>query len=157
MGGYDSVELSGSAREEALARCRAQIAAWGLVMPDVVPLVLDFGLDDFDRQGLIEFWIANEVEQGYCGKFLFVFDGQTCPAHRHLKKHETFFVVKGRVRMTLDATERVLNEGDIVPMPPGVQHSFTGLGPALLLEASTPCLLGDNVFADESIGRKGVI
>ncbi len=157
MGSYDSVELSGRRRSEALARCRVQIAEWGLTMPDVEPLVLDFGLDDFDRQGLIEFWVANEVDQGYCGKFLFVFDGQTCPAHCHRKKHETFFVVRGRVKMILNGKVVDKCEGEIVPMPAGVEHSFTGVGPALLLEASTPCLLEDNIFADKAIGTNGVI
>ena len=38
---------------------------------------------EFDRVGLIEFWIANEKEAGYCGKYLFAFDGQQCPAHSH--------------------------------------------------------------------------
>jgi len=42
------------------------------------------------------------MEAGYCGKYLFVFDGQTCPLQQHKRRHETFFVVQGRVRMTFD-------------------------------------------------------
>ncbi len=157
MGRYDRYELWGVRRDDALARCQAQLTAWGLTMPAVTPLVCHFGLDDFDRQGLIEFWVANEVEAGYCGKFLFVFDGQTCPAHRHARKHETFFVVRGSVRMTINGNPAVKKEGDLVAMPPGDEHSFTGIGPALLLETSSPCLLQDNFFADKRIGDDGVI
>lgn len=157
MGEYDHLEVSGTQRTEALAECQSQLAAWKLTMPPVQPLVLHFGLGDFRRQGLIEFWVANEVESGYCGKFLFVFDGQSCPAHRHAKKHETFFVVKGRVRMSVDGRELVKGEGDLVTMPPGTLHSFTGVGPALLLETSTPCLLQDNFFEDRRVGDCGVI
>jgi len=42
-------------------------------------------------------------------------------------------------------------------MPPGVGHSFTGIGPALLLEVSMPSILQDNFFENKSIGNDGVI
>ena len=58
--------------------------------------------------------MANETENGYCGKFLFVFDSQTCPFHRHVMKHETFFVLKGAVRMRTDDNEHILREGDLL-------------------------------------------
>jgi quercetin dioxygenase-like cupin family protein len=136
---------------------RAQVAAWGLTLPAVEPLVIRFGLDEFGKTGEIEHWIANETGAGYCGKFLFVFDGQTCPYHRHEVKHETFFVLKGRVRMIVDGAERTMAEGDTLVMPPGVRHAFTGLGSALLLEVSMPSTLNDNFFEDRRIGRGGVI
>ena len=81
-------------------------------MPAVEPLALDFGLGRFSEIGEIEFWVANEEAAGYCGKFLFVDDHQTCPYHRHDLKHETFFVMKGAVRMVIDGEEKVLREGD---------------------------------------------
>jgi mannose-6-phosphate isomerase-like protein (cupin superfamily) len=150
-------QLTGEEREQALERCHSVIQGWGLTMPKVEPLVLDFGLGRFDEIGEIEFWIANEEEAGYCGKFLFVADGQTCPYHKHAKKHETFFVVKGQVRMVVDDREMVLKERDILVMPPGQRHSFTGIGPALLLEVSMPSVRGDNFFADRAIGDDGVV
>lgn len=157
LGKYDQVELQGAEREEALAEVRAQIAAWGLTMPPVEPLPLHFGLRRFREIGETEFWIANEEREGYCGKFLFVFDGQTCPYHEHRVKHETFFVLKGQIRMKIGAEERVMREGDLLTMPPGMGHSFTGLGPALILEVSMPSRLQDNFFTDKRIGQDGVI
>jgi len=145
--------LTGPAADEALARFRRQTAAWGLVMPAVPPLVLDFGLGDFDRVGLIEYWIANEVEAGYCGKFLFVFAGQTCPLHQHREKMETFYVVRGEVTMTCADETRRMRAGDVLAVPPGRRHTFTGVGPALLLELSTPCVVADNRFDDQRIQR----
>ena len=71
-------------------------------------------------------------------------------------KHETFFVVKGSLRMKVGDEERILGEGDLLPMPPGVGHSFTGMGPALVLEVSMPSILQDNFFADKRIGQDGV-
>ncbi len=151
------ISLSGPERDRALERFTEQITAWQTVMPDVEPLVLDFGLGDFARVGLIEYWIANEVAAGYCGKYLFVFDEQTCPTHHHHEKMETFFVVRGRVRMTLDDRALELAAGDTLTVRPGERHSFTGIGPALLLELSKPCIVADNEFADPAIaiGRSG--
>ena len=157
MGKYDTVEIQGVEREAELAEVRAQIAVWGLTMPDVTPIPLHFGLGRFREIGETEFWVANEEEHGYCGKFLFVFDGQTCPFHRHQCKHETFFVLKGQVRMVIDGNDRMLQQGDTLVMPPGQRHSFTGIGPALLLEVSMPSTQGDNFFADSAIGDGGVI
>ena len=150
-------QVVGEKRERALAYCFETIRQWGLTMPSVEPLVMDFGLGRFDEVGEIEFWIANEVEAGYCGKFLFVADGQTCPYHMHRKKHETFFVLKGQVRMVVDKVEKVLQEGDTLVMPPGQGHSFTGIGPALLLEVSMPSVREDNFFDNPQIGEGGVI
>jgi N-acetylneuraminate synthase len=157
MGKYDAVELQGPERETALTAVQDQIAAWGLKMPPVNPLPLHFGLDQFKEIGETEFWVANEMEHGYCGKLLFVFDGQTCPYHRHNMKHETFFILKGSVSMKVNDKDRVMHEGDLLVMPPGVGHSFTGVGPALILEVSMPSILQDNFFADKRIGQDGVI
>jgi len=145
------VSLSGEAAEAAVAAAVAQIRAWGLTMPAVEPLPFDFGLGRFREVGEVEFWIANEVDAGYCGKFLFVFDGQTCPLHHHGEKHETFYIVKGRVRMLWRDRELDLREGDVLPVAPGERHAFTGVGPALVLEVSKPCVIDDNYFADPCI------
>ena len=150
-------QVTGEKRQQALNRCLATIRDWGLTMPDVVPLLLDFGLGRFDEIGEIEFWVANEEHAGYCGKFLYVQDEQTCPYHEHARKHETFFVVKGKVLMVINDQVKILNEGDILVMPPGDRHSFTGIGPALLLEVSMPSTREDNFFANKAIGESGII
>jgi mannose-6-phosphate isomerase-like protein (cupin superfamily) len=130
-------------------------------MPAVEPLVLDFGLGRFAEIGEIEFWVANEAEAGYCGKFLFVDDGQTCPAHQHAVKHETFYVVKGHVRMLVDdgqeERELIMDQGDVLPMPTGTRHRFTGIGPALVLEVSMPSIRQDSFFDNKEIADGGVL
>lgn len=146
-----SISVSGPVREGAVDAFLKQIRQWDVALPDVEPLVLDFGLGEFQQTGLIEYWIANEMTAGYCGKYLFVFDGQTCPLHRHATKHETFFVVKGSVRMVHGEDNFTLGEGSVLPVKHGSYHSFTGIGPALLLELSMPCEIDDNDFADPRI------
>ena len=145
------ISMSGPERAEALRAFHVQAETWGIAMPPAEPLVLDFGLGDFTKTGLIEYWIANDIEAGYCGKYLFVFDGQTCPEHRHRVKHETFFILKGRVRMFFSGKELIMDQGDVLPVPSEKPHSFTGLGPALLLELSTPCEIEDNYFTNRRI------
>lgn len=145
------ISLKGAEAERHLRRMRRQLKAWRLAVPPARPLVLDFGLGRFEETGLIEYWIANEEAAGYCGKYLFVFDGQTCPMHRHRIKHETFFIVQGKVRMQSGKRSRVMKAGDVFPVPSWSYHSFTGIGPALLLEVSTPCIISDNYFRNTRI------
>ena len=148
----DALQLQGPQRKAALQAFYRQIDEWKIKMPPVDPLVLDFGVNDFDRVGLIEFWLANEVTAGYCGKYLFVFAGQACPAHSHSVKHETFCATRGRLNVTLDGKPVVLDEGQTLPVAPGQVHSFHGEdGNALLLELSMPCDPKDNNFVDPRI------
>lgn len=146
-----SISVTGPLKTEALRRFSRQINDWDQALPDVEPLVLDFGLNDFYSTGLIEYWIANETEAGYCGKYLFVFDGQSCPIHRHREKVETFFIVKGRTRMTLDGASMEMNPGQSLRVETGQKHGFTGIGPCLLLELSCPCFIDDNYFENRCI------
>ncbi len=146
-----AISLSGPGRDRALAEFRRQAAIWNLALPPVAPLVLDFGLGDFGKVGLIEFWIANEAAAGYCGKYLAVTAGQTCPKHRHRVKHETFFVVQGRIEVDCGGRLLELGRGQSLPVPPGVYHRFTGMEPSLILELSMPCEVDDNYFEDARI------
>jgi len=146
-----AIALEGTDADKAEAAFRRQMEQWKVPLPPAKVLVLDFGLGNFDGMGLIECWIANEMEAGYCGKYLFLFDGQVCPAHLHEEKHETFYVAKGSISIHVDGVESRMTEGDVLALPPGKMHSFTGIGPALLLELSTPCMVDDNYFANPEI------
>ena len=143
--------LSQSDSVDILTAFQAQLAEWELAMPAVEPLVLDFGLGDFYHTGLIEYRIANETEAGYCGKFLFLFDGQTCPMHHHDVKLETFFIVRGCFQVTYAGRSFDMHPGDVLRVETGHPHAFTGKGPALLLEVSKPSIIDDNYFQDPRI------
>jgi mannose-6-phosphate isomerase-like protein (cupin superfamily) len=147
-----NIAVSGIEKDNALKAFKKQLVTWQINMPTVEPLVLDFGLKDFSNVGLIEYWVANEVKEGYCCKFLFVFEGQTCPMHHHKDKHETFYILKGQVQMTYDSRVFMMNPGDVLPVEQTKPHSFIGVkGPALLVEVSKPCIVDDNYFADKRI------
>ncbi len=147
--------LVGEEKDRAIAEFKDHLVSWGMTMPPAEMLVEDFGLGHFRREGLIECWVANETEAGYCGKFLFVFDGQECPMHHHRTKHETFYIVHGTVSITLEGKTRLMKPGDVLPVPPGKPHSFKGVGPALLLEVSKTCVVDDNYFANPRVPYGG--
>jgi mannose-6-phosphate isomerase-like protein (cupin superfamily) len=145
------IAMSGEGRDRALERFLHQMKAWDVALPPVEPLVLDFGLGEFDRTGLIEYWIANETAAGYCGKYLYLFDGQSCPTHRHGEKTETFFVVKGAMKVHYSDRDLTLRAGQVLLVEPGRDHTMTGQGPCLFLELSSPCAIDDNRFRDPRI------
>jgi D-lyxose ketol-isomerase len=152
------MELAGEARALALAAADLAFTEWELTMPAVDPLPLDFGLGEFDTIGETEYCIVNSRERQYCGKFLFLQDGQRCPLHHHNTKHETFFIVKGEVAMTAGDREIAMRPGDTLQVEPGTDHTFAAAnGPALVLEVSQPSVENDNVFADRRIGRDGLM
>jgi N-acetylneuraminate synthase len=145
--------LQGQERERALTRIQRVVRRWKLRLPDVSPDPLHFGFHDFYRIGETEFNVNNNVEQGYCGKFLFMFKGQTCPMHHHRVKHETFFIVKGRVEMELGGRSFLMNQGDTCIVNQSQKHRFTALADSLILESSKPDLVEDSIFEDERINR----
>lgn len=147
------LELSGSEREEALDRCRRIVSGWGLKLPEHDVSPLHFGLNDFYKIGEIEFNVNNNIEQGYCGKFIFMFKGQVCPKHHHRKKHETFFIVKGNVEMKIPDKTFIMKQGDVIPISQGTRHQFRALEDSLILESSKPDLVDDSIFEDERINK----
>jgi D-lyxose ketol-isomerase len=149
------VSLSKNDQRIFSQKFQEQMKQWAITMPAVEPLFLHFGLNDFTKTGLIEYWIANEIEAGYCGKFLFVFDGQSCPLHWHKKKVETFCIVKGKVNMLFQGKDTRMSPGDTLLVNVNQKHSFTGIGPALLLEISKPCIVEDNYFENTAIPLGG--
>lgn len=145
------IALKGEPARNAAMRVRKQVESWGLKLPDVAPLVLDFGLRDFERTGEVEFWIANESQAGYCGKFIFVWAGQTCPRHLHRVKLETFFIVRGHIIMEYDGRKLEMRTGDVLRVETSKAHQFTGVEPTLILEVSKPSIVSDNCFEDTRI------
>ena len=146
--------LQGPEAEAIVKRIREKTAEWGVALPSVEPMLFDFGLGDFDTIGETEFWIANEEEQGYCGKYMFLFTGQRCPEHMHKEKHETFFIVKGDVEMTVAGDMVVMHPGDVLPLATSTRHTFKAATDCLILEISKPSVISDNYFSDPRLRYK---
>jgi D-lyxose ketol-isomerase len=149
----ENLSLQGQERENALIKIHQVVSSWGLKLPDVTPDPLHFGYHDFYRIGETEFNVNNNVVEGYCGKFMFQFAGQTCPSHHHRKKHETFFIVKGKVEMELAGVKYILSQGQTLIVDRFLHHQFTALEDSLILECSKPDLVDDSIFDDPLINH----
>ena len=48
-----------------------------------------------------ELWLANNEEHDYCGKILHINKGHKSSIHYHENKHETMYVLKGELELSL--------------------------------------------------------
>jgi len=97
-----------------------------------------------------EIWYAHTDR--YAGKVLEVTAGHLLSLQKHRVKHETLYLLSGRVRLTLD--ERVLDwlPGHAVSIPPETVHRMEAIEDSVLLEVSTP-ELDDVVRLEDRYGR----
>ena len=147
------LELVGEEKRRVVVRCRELFDSWGLTLPDVPACPFHFGLHDFEHTGEVEFDINNNIQEGYCGKFIVIFKGQTCPMHHHRIKHETFYLVKGMVKMEANGEVFTMKQGDIKIMPQNTKHRFTALESSLILECSKPDIISDSIFENSNISE----
>lgn len=65
-----------------------------------------------------ELWLANDEKENYCGKILHIKKGHSSSMHYHALKHETFYILKGKLSLELidtESTQRdtiIMNVGD---------------------------------------------
>ena len=161
-------------------RAAAELAQAGIVLtPEEVERIelADFGLDDFEREGLILFTYVNT--ERYCAKELLLLPGQTCPQHRHPPlgpgnpgKQETFRCRRGEVFLYVSGEPTpepaatppgehydVWHEIRLAPgaqhtIPPDTPHRFTA-GPegAVVSEFSSTNRDDLDVFTDSRVVR----
>ena len=93
-----------------------------------------------------ERWFANDENANYCGKELSIIGGKRCSLHYHPIKHETFYVVRGKILVEFASPhpelepgpdgpwsgglEKLLSSKTLWPqdrfvVPPGLRHRFT--------------------------------
>jgi mannose-6-phosphate isomerase-like protein (cupin superfamily) len=92
----------------------------------------------------------------YCGKILFVREGEQLSLQFHNRKDETIYVHTGRIEIEIgeDAEPRGVEAGAAVRIRPGLVHRWRALEDSLVLEASTP-ELDDVVRLEDRYGRAG--
>ena len=84
-----------------------------------------------------EEWIVNTKD--YCGKILNLKKGFRGSIHYHKNKHETFYLLEGKVLLELgdELKKKILSVGDSVILEPGTKHRFTPLKDSKIIEFST--------------------
>ena len=65
-----------------------------------------------DTDGLLE---AVVVSGGCCAEF---------PPHRHIRTHETLYVLDGQIALNINGSETVLSRGDYASIPPETVHGY---------------------------------
>jgi mannose-6-phosphate isomerase-like protein (cupin superfamily) len=91
-----------------------------------------------------ETWFANTHIHDYCGKILKITKNNCSSMHYHLDKHETFYILEGKLVVhlidTASGEEEVLrvNEGETLEIPQGQPHRLSGAdGDVTMIEVST--------------------
>lgn len=88
-----------------------------------------------------ELWIVNNAD--YCGKILRFNKGAEFSMHYHMIKHETFFILKGRILLKSynlsDASQQEGNysQGTVITIPAGNPHKIIALEETEVMEVST--------------------
>lgn len=99
-----------------------------------------------------EIWYAQAKR--YVGKILVINKGGRLSRQYHKTKHETIYVLKGRLRLELGKKTTLCKPGTAGIIPPKTIHRFSApYGPVTLLEVSTP-EVWDVVRLEDDYGRK---
>lgn len=140
--------------------------------------VTDFGLGDFNKNGLVLVNLAEEKE--YCEKLMYARKDMHTPCHSHKLKKEDIIVRVGKLAIRLwkgspsDSKEDIfevkvngkfrkvksreiviLSDGERVTLAPGIYHEFWPVSEECILgEVSTANDdLTDNFFVNPAVGR----
>ncbi|MBI4371804.1 MAG: cupin domain-containing protein [Elusimicrobia bacterium] len=89
----------------------------------------------------------------YAGKLLVIEKGRRLSLQLHRRKHETIYVLRGRLAIRLGTRRVVAGPGRAFAIPPGTVHRFEApRGRVTLVEVSTP-ELDDVVRLQDDYGR----
>jgi len=102
-----------------------------------------------------EKWI--EVNENYVVKELFMTKGNSCSLQYHEKKHESFYVVKGKLKFYVGIDENklseiILNECEYYTIKPLVVHRMEAMVDSIYIESSTN-FLDDVIRIQDKYGR----
>jgi mannose-6-phosphate isomerase len=97
------------------------------------------------------------VTDRYCGKLLFVREGEMLSLQLHERKDETIFLQSGRAVVEIAGSGEPLRNEEVEPgrafrIEPGTIHRLRALEDSLFLEVSTPDL-DDVVRLEDRYGR----
>lgn len=82
-----------------------------------------------------EEWLTNTSL--YCGKILNINKGHNCSYHYHKLKDETFYVLSGKVEMTIEGKTFIMEVGDTIQIPVNIKHTFKAIEDSKIVEIST--------------------
>jgi mannose-6-phosphate isomerase len=97
-----------------------------------------------------EVWYAHTDR--YAGKILEVTAGHLLSLQKHVVKHETLYLLSGRMTFTRNGDTFEWHPGVAIEIPPETVHRMEALEHSVILEVSTP-ELDDVVRLEDRYGR----
>jgi quercetin dioxygenase-like cupin family protein len=91
-------------------------------------------MEIFDLKGMQEFAADKRVRKalvkgGQIDVEMACYEpGQSTPMHTHPRQDELFYVVEGRVNISIGGTDRAFDAGTLVHVPHGTPHDVRNLG-----------------------------
>lgn len=135
---------------EIIHDAKGMLAEAGIVLSENANVELShhYGLEKFRQYGCL---IVNLVNREYCKKIIVVFSDQEHPEQYHIKKEETFHVLKGELIASINGIEKILSEGDILTIERGDRHAFKSITGCIIEEVSTTHFRNDSFYTDPAI------
>lgn len=121
-----------------------------LVIPSDCNLEISahYGIENFDAYGCAIFSLINRE---YCKKYIILLPNQTHPAQFHKIKEETFILISGDLKLTIDEKNINLMPGSIITIPRNSIHEMTTNNGCVIEELSTTHIPDDSYYLDEKI------
>ncbi len=107
-----------------------------------------YGIENFRTTGA---FIVSVFNGEYCKKLISLLPGQAHPAHRHMKKTETFQVLSGDLGVVKEEENFYMKVGDHLTVEAGEEHSFQSVGGCIFEEISTHHYKNDSYYDDPNI------
>jgi len=123
-----------------------------LVIPEdcVLEISSHYGISDFRNNGCAIFSLVNRE---YCKKYIILLPGQTHPAQFHKIKEETFILISGDLKLSIDSKDHNLSKGSICVIKRGSVHEMTTENGCIIEELSTTHIPDDSYYLDNNINN----
>ncbi len=109
------------------------------------------GLKNFNKVGCFLF---NLINREYAKKIIVMLPNQTHPIHHHKIKSETFHILNGSLKLTLNGKTKTLKPGDIIDIKKNSRHKFkAGIKGCIFDEISTTNIKTDSHYQNSKIKR----
>lgn len=137
---------------EIVDQVRDIVSKADVKMPSRILLEIShhYGLENFNEYGMGIFTLIN---RSYCKKLLICVPGQKHPEQYHMRKEETFRLLYGDVKLSLDGEITNMSVGDIITVEKEVRHEFSSEHGCVIEEISDTHFSDDSYYTDESINK----
>ncbi len=137
---------------EIIKKLKEIIIKSNIALPNKLDLELShhYGIERYEEYGAA---ILSCINREYCKKLIILLPGQKHPSHYHVKKEETFNVLYGDIKISIDGREELLKAGDILTIERKANHSFSSENGCVFEEVSTTHYKDDSFYEDEQVEK----